>query len=631
MFEYMKYFKSLNYAISYCFILGITTFMVYAQNELPTRDKVADKYKWNLEDIFKSPADWYKEFTYLESDIKKFNNYKGKISKSAEQLYSYLQFSSEIGKRFSRAYLYAGLGRDTDLMSNDFQIMHEKIQKLGAEYSAITSFATPEILTINDKDFAKFLKDEVKLKNYEHDLLGLFKMKAHTLSAEEENLIAKLSPISSIPNNTYSILNDGELPFPTITLADGSSVQLSHGRYRAALYSLDREYRKAVYKGTYEPYNQLKGTFATLYNGRLKTRIINSEIRNYKSPIEASLFENDIPVSVYENLINVTNDNLKTLHRWASIKKKALKLSELHPYDTYVTLFPSTQREYTYDQAVEIALKALAPLGQEYVDAVKFGFDNRWIDVYETKNKRSGAYSNSSGAGPHPFILLNWNNTLDDVFTLVHEIGHNMHSYFSEKNQPYNYAGYSIFVAEVASITNEALLLDYLVENASTKEDKMALIEKFLIGAQSTFFRQTRFAEFEKVTHDRGLSGEVLTEEALTKLFADTYQKYWGPEMITDYEEGLSWARVHHLVKYNFYVYQYATGFAAAQALAGQIKSEGKPAIDRYLKFLSSGNSDYPINVLKKAGVDMASKQPIESTISRVNKYLDELEKLMNN
>lgn len=622
--------KTFLNAISLCLILGITSNMLIAQNELPTRDKIADKYKWNLEDVYKSHSEWNNEYTSLESEIKKFENFKGKISKSSKDLLSYLKFSSEIGKRFSRAYIYASLGRDTDLVSNDFQIMFEKMQKLGAQFSALTSFSTPEILQISDSDFNKFLKDEPNLKDFEHELRGIFKMKAHTLTADEENLLAKLSPISQIPNNTYSILNDGELPFPTIKLADGSDVKLSHGRYRAALYSLDREYRKAVYKGTYEPYEMLKGTFATLYNGRLKTRIINSEIRNYKSPIEASLSGNDIPVEVYDNLVSVTNENLKTLHRWASIKKRALKLDELHPYDTYVTLFPSTQKEYTYDEAVELSLKALAPLGKEYVDAVRYGFENRWIDVYETKNKRSGAYSNSSGAGPHPFILLNWNNTLDDVFTLVHEIGHNMHSFFSEKKQPFHYAGYSIFVAEVASITNEALLLDYLVENASSKEEKMALIEKYLIGAQATFFRQTRFAEFEKLTHDRGLSGEVLTEEALTKLFAELYQKYWGPEMITDYEEGLSWARVHHLVKYNFYVYQYATGFAAAQALAEQIKKEGKPAIDRYLQFLSAGSNDYPINVLKKAGVDMGSKAPVQSTISRINKYIDELEKLMN-
>ncbi len=625
----MDYIKTFYALISFCIITGISTTMVNAQTELPTRDKIADKYKWNLADMYKTPADWQKEFNALSADIKKFADFKGKISQSPKELLSYLEFSGAFSKRLSVAYIYASLGKDADLNNSEFQVMDDKMEKLGADFSAATSFSTPEILTISESDFENFLKKEPKLKGYEHLLRSIYKMKKHTLSASEENLLAQTSPIAQIPNSTYGILNDAELPFPTIKLKDGSEVKLSHGRYRAALYDLDRDYRKAVYKGTYEPYEMLKGTYSTLYNGRLKTRLINSEIRKYSNPIEASLYPDDIPVSVYENLLNVVNMNLPTLHRWAAIKKRVLKLDELHPYDTYVTLFPATQKTYTYDEAVELCIKALAPLGKEYIDAMKIGFANRWIDVYETKGKRSGAYSNSSGAGPHPFILLNWNNTLDDVFTLVHELGHNMHSYFTEKTQPYQYSGYSTFVAEVASITNEALLLDYLVDNAQSKEEKLALMEKFLIGAQATFFRQTRFAEFEKMTHDIGAKGEILTAEKLTELFASLYARYWGPEMITDYEEGLSWARVHHLIKYNFYVFQYSTGFAAAQALAEQIKKEGQPAIDRYLQFLSSGNSDYPINVLKNAGVDMASRAPIESTIARINKYLDDLEKLM--
>lgn len=623
--------KSLYTFLSICLILISSNNMLFSQPELPTRDKIADKYKWNLQDFYNSPNDWQNDYSTLDNKIKKIGKFKTKILESGKNLYDYLQFTNDVGKVLTRAYLYASLGKDMDLNNSEFQIMDDKMETIYAQYVEANSFFNPTLLTLSQKQFDDMINSEPKLKEYEHYLRGIFKMKKHSLSAEEESLLAKISPIFQIPNNTYSILNDAELPFPTIKLKDGSDVKLSHGRYRAALYSLDRDYRKAVYKGTYVPYEMLKGTYATLYNGRLKTRLINAGIRNYANPIEAALYENDIPVSVYDNLINVVNENLKSLHRWASIKKRALKLDELHPYDTYVTLFPSTQKSYTYDEVMEIALKALAPLGKEYIEALKFSFDNRWIDVYETKGKRSGAYSNSSGCGPHPFILLNWNNTLDDVFTLVHEIGHNMHSYFSEKNQPFQYSGYSTFVAEVASITNEALLLDYLVENAKSKDEKMALIEKFLIGAQTTFFRQTRFAEFEKITHDKGKAGEVLTSESLTKLFAEGYQKYWGPEMVTDYEEGLSWARVHHLVNYNFYVFQYSTGFAAAQALAGQIKSEGKPAIDRYLKFLSSGSSDYPINVLKKAGVDMASKKPIEQTIARINKYLDELEELMKN
>ena len=368
---------------------------------------------------------------------------------------------------------------------------------------------------------------------------------------------------------------------------------------------------------------------ADLYIGRATQRITSAKIRNYSSAVESSLKPNNIPISVYENLVKTTNANLKTQHRWASIKKKVLKLDELHPYDTYVSLFPSVNKTYTYDEAVDICRKALAPLGEEYIKAMEIGFKERWIDVYETKSKRSGAYSNSSGAGPHPFILLNWNNTLDDVFTLIHELGHNMHSFFTEKTQPFQYRDYATFVAEVASTANEALLFDYLLKNAGSKEEKLMLYEKFLTSVQATFFRQTEFAEFEKMIHERMEAGETFNADKLTAEFAKSYSTYWGPEMVTDYEEGLTWARIPHLMRYNFYVYQYATGFAAAFALTENIRKEGKPAIDRYLKFLSSGSSKYPIDILKDAGVDMNNEKAIMSLINTANKYLDELEKLI--
>jgi oligoendopeptidase F len=424
-------------------------------------------------------------------------------------------------------------------------------------------------------------------------------------------------------------LNDAELPFPKIKDPEGNEIQVSHGRYRAGLFSQDRDYRRDIYKATYVPYDMLKGTMAELYNGRGKERITFAKLRKYNSAVEAALKPNNIPVSVYENLVRVTRDNVKTLHRWAKIRKQVLKLDEFHPYDTYVSLFPSVSKEYTFEEAKEIALKALAPLGEEYIAAVKKSFDNRWIDVYETKSKRSGAYSNSSGSGPHPFILLNWNNTLDDLFTLVHEVGHNMHSYFTEKAQPFQYRDYATFVAEVASISNEALLTDYLLENAKTKEEKLMLYEKFLTGVQATFFRQTRFAEYEKIIHEKAEKGEFMTADMLTKEFASLYQYYWGDNMTVDYEEGLSWARIPHLFKYNFYVYQYATGFAAAFALTRNIKNEGRPAIERYLKFLSSGSSKYPIDILKDAGVDMTKPDAVEALIKKANEYLDELEQLI--
>lgn len=624
----MKNLKAI-YIVSVVAMLIIFTGKMNAQ-ELPTRDKIEDKYKWNLEDIYPSEDKWEADYKWVEGEISQVKKFKGKIGNSAENLLEVIKHEEDVEQKINRMAIYAFSYADLDLNNGHYQSMRDKLMKLVSEYSAASSFIQPEILEMDYATVKSYLAKKPALKPYEHMMERIFRMKEHSLPADQERILALMGPIEAVPSDAYTILNDAELPFPKIKDPDGNEVQLSHGRYRSGLFHENRDYRRDVYKGAYVPYDMLKGTFAALYKGRATTRITEAELRNYKSPIEAALYGNNIPVAVYDNLVESVNENLSTLHRWAEIKKKALGYDELHPYDTFVSLFPSVQKSYTYDEAVKIVVKALKPLGKEYNEALMKSINERWIDVFETKGKRSGAYSNSSGVGPHPFILLNWNNTLDDMFTLAHEIGHNMHSYFTEKYQPQQYANYSTFVAEVASITNEALLLDYLIENAESEEEKKALLEKFLVNAQQTFFRQTRFGEFEARVHRNMQEGKVYNADELTKLFGDLYKKYWGPAMVMDREEGLSWERIPHLFKYNFYVFQYSTSFAAAQALADKIKSEGQPAIDRYLTFLKSGNSDYPINVLKKAGVDMSTKQPIEQTITRINSYLDELERSMN-
>jgi len=596
---------------------------------LPNRDAIEDRYKWNLNDIYKTDADWETDYKIVSDRINQFSKFKGKIGTNAKSLLNALNEYFDIEMRYVKIYFYTTLSRDIDITNSTYQILHQRSQKLSSDFSAATAFFMPELMEIQYSKIEKFMKEEKGLKIFEHKLHDMFRSKPHTLSADEERLLAKLSPVMRIPSETYGILNDAELPFPTIIDNEGNELKLSHGRYRASLFSNSREYRRDVYKGTYKPYKQLIGTYATLYNGRLRTRLINSEIRRFDSPRAAALFDDNIPLEVYDNLVATVRQNIGSLHRWANLKKRVLQLDELHPYDTYASLFPSMTREYTFDEAKELMLESLKPLGEEYQKALIKCFENRWIDVYETQNKRSGAYSNGCGCGVHPYILLNWNNTLDDVFTLAHELGHNMHSYFTEKAQPYHYSNYSIFVAEVASTTNEALLLDYLVEKATTKEEKLALIEKYLLNTQHTFFRQTRFADFEMQTHERAAKGEIMTAEGLSELFGDLYKFYWGPAMVMDEEEALSWARVHHLTKYNFYVFQYSTGFAAAQAFADNIKKQGQPAIDKYLEFLASGNSDYSINVLKKAGVDMTSPEPIQKTLNKLNEYLDELERIL--
>lgn len=598
--------------------------------ELPKRGDIQDKYKWDLTHFYKTSADFEKDFATLKNVLPKYKNYAGKLN-SADQLAKFIKFHMENYRRYAKLIVYTGLAKDLDLADAASQTMNDRTSKLGAEYTAATSFIEPEILALPDGTIKKWVNSNKDLKEFEHYFDSMLRMKAHTLSADQEKLMAMVNPIGDVPEETYTILNDAELPFGTVKDENGQLVRISHGRYRSSLYSPDREYRKNVYKGTYEAYNSLLSTFAVLYNGRVNTRLIQSRVRNYNGVVESCLYPNNIPVSVYDNLISTTHKNIKSLHRWADLKKKALKLNELHPYDTYVTLFPGTEKKFTYEEGQELALKALAPLGKEYTDVLKRAFAERWIDVYETSGKRSGAYSNNCGCGVHPWILLNWGGTLDDVFTLVHELGHTMHSYFSEKTQPIQYNDYTTFVAEVASTTNEALLLDYLIEHAANETEEAALLEKYLVNAQSTFFRQARFGEFEKKTHELAEKGTFLNADELTKLFGDMYQEYWGPSMTTDREEGLSWARIPHLYHYNLYVFQYSTGFSAAQAFADQIKTQGQKGVDKYLNnFICAGSSVYPIDALRNAGVDMSTSKPIDDMLAKFNKYLDRLEKIID-
>ena len=597
--------------------------------ELPMRDQIDDKYKWKLTDLYKSEADFENDFQRVVQMAKQFSKHQGNITKSPQNLLNALNDFNNLWKNFSRLMIYASLLADTDVSIGRNQILQERTRKLASDIQAKTAFFSPELLAVDFTVIENFIKQEKGLQTYDFYLQQIFRMKPHTLSAETEQAIAKMGPIRTIPNTVYGVLNDVELPLPIIKDSDGNDQKVTHGRYRAALYSKDRAYRERVYKGIYEGYAQLINTFGALYNGRVSSRVAMANVRNFPSALEAAVFENNIPVEVFNNLVETVQQNVKTLHRWGEIKRKALQLDKIRPFDTYVTLFEETPKTYSYEEGVAMVRESLKPLGEEYIRILDSSVNNRWIDVFETRNKRSGAYSNSSGCGVHPWILLNWGGTLDDVFVLTHEIGHNVHSFLSEQKQPFHYMDYSIFVAEVASTTNEALLLDYLIKKATTVNEKMALIEKFLINAQVTFFRQTRFAEFEKMIHEKAEKGEYLSADELSKLFAERYQYYWGPAMETDKEEGFSWARVHHLTLYNFYVYQYSTGFAAAQALSEQIINEGQPAIDRYLDFLSSGSSDTPINVLKKAGVDMSTPTPIIQTIQKMERYMDELEELM--
>jgi oligoendopeptidase F len=473
------------------------------------------------------------------------------------------------------------------------------------------------------------LNNVAELRIYKHSFDDLLRFRKHTLDKEQEELLAMADEITQIPYNTYSLFTNADLEFPNVIDEDGNFVEISHSRYYAALYSKDRTYRENAFKAYLSVYRKNANSLSSLFNGNIKTNIFYARTRKYKSAREAALFKNNIPLSVYDNLIKSLSDNMEPMYRWASLKKKLLKIDELHPYDVYVTVFdPKLEKKYPYEEAVKLVLDSLKIMGNEYLGSLNKAFNNRWIDVYETKAKRSGAYSSGTTFGVHPYVLLNWTDLLNDVFTLAHEMGHNMHSYYTGLTQPYTYANYSIFLAEVASTFNENLLLDHLIKISESTDEKLFLLEKYLNNITTTVYRQVMFAEFEMLTHSKVENGDVLTPDKLCKLYKDIYQKYWGDKMVVDEEESYTWARVPHFY-YNFYVYQYATGFAASEALAAKVKLEGEPSVKKYMDFLKAGSSDYPINILKNAGVDMNSPEPILAVTKKMSQIIDEIENLI--
>ncbi len=520
------------------------------------------------------------------------------------------------------------LSKDLNLANTQYQGMYERVLLLHSKILAESAFVVPELLTISKEKLNRFFSENDELKVYEFEFADLIRTKDHKLTKDKEELLAWASPLGKLPYNTFSLFENADIEFPVVKDEEGNDIQISHGRYSAALFSTDREYRERVYKGYYKEFKKFTNTIGSLFNGNLKARIFTAKARKFKSTLEAALDANNIPTAVYDNLISTVEDNLQPMHRWCGLKKSVLKYEEIHPYDAYVTLFPAVKKKYHYPDAEKIVKDSLMILGDEYSANLEKAFNERWIDVYETKGKRSGAYSSGTTFGIHPYVLLNWNEGLNDVFTLTHEMGHNMHSYYTGKNQPYPYANYPIFLAEVASTFNEALLLDYLIEKTESVEEELYLIEKYLTNITTTFYRQTMFAHFEKDVHDLTEKGNILTPDKLCKLFGDIYQKYWGPEMKVDEEETYTWSRVPHFY-YNFYVYQYATGYAASEALVLKVKTEGKPAVDKYMNFLKAGSSDYAINILRAAGVDMTSPDPVNAVIHKMNSLLDRLEEIL--
>lgn len=597
---------------------------------LPSRENIEEKYKWNLTDIYKSIEDWETDFNWINDNLDGYKKFIGTLAISSEQLLKCFKFDDEIGIKLEHLYLYSMLAKDSDLRVGKFQSMDERIKSLSSKISTVSSFIKPELLQIPDIKLMGMIESNDELKIYRHSIEDLLRRKTHTLTKEEEEILALAGDFTPTSYNVFSIFTNADIQFPVILDEKGKDVQLSHGRYYAAMYSTDREYRERSFKSYFKPFIDFSNTLSVLFTGNLKSNIFNAKARKYNSAREAALDRNNIPVSVYDNLIKTVSDNIAPMHRWAGLKKKILELPELHPYDVYVTLFPAAfEKKYPYEEAKKIVYDALKPLGKNYLESLQTAFENRWIDVFETQAKKSGAYSSGTTYGVHPYVLLNWTDLLNDVFTLSHEMGHNMHSFYTGKTQPYVYSNYTIFLAEVASTFNESLLLEHFIKMAETPDEKLYFIEKYLNNVTSTFYRQTMFAEFEKLVYEKTEAGMALTSEDLCELYKSIYQKYWGPEMVIDKDEEYTWARVPHFY-YNFYVYQYATGFAASEVLSQKVIKEGLPAVEKYLNFLKSGSSDSSINILAKAGVNMDSPEPVSAVSKKMNSLLDEMETLIS-
>lgn len=597
------------------------------KKSLPKRNELDKKDTWAIEDLYATDELWQEEYDKIKELIPKAGEYQGRLSKSGDLLLSFLQLSDEINQHLERVYVYANQKYHEDTANAVYQDLSNKANALVVQVNSAMSFATPEILAIPEEMITQFRSENEELKLYDFYLQDILRIKPHVLSGEMEALLADAGELADTPGNIYSMFDNADLKFPEIKDEDGESVRITHGRFIKMMESSDRRVRKDAFQGLYDTYKSYRNTLAATFSANVKQEVFFAKARKYNSTLERNLDAGNIPVEVYTNLIAAVHENMNLMHRYVSLRKKLLGLEEMHMYDLYAPLVADVKMELPFEEAKEIVAKGLEPLGEDYLNILQEGFKSRWIDVYENENKRSGAYS-WGAYGTHPYVLLNYNDTLDNVFTLAHEMGHAIHSYHSDREQPYIYAGYKIFVAEVASTCNESLLIDYMLKHTEDKKEKAYLINHFLEKFKRTLFRQTMFAEFEMLTHQMVERGESLTAESLCKVYHDLSIAYFGDDIVIDPEIDMEWARIPHFYK-TFYVYQYATGYSAAIALSRRILSEGEPAVKDYIRFLSSGSSNYPIELLKTAGVDMGTKEPVNQALKLFEELLDQMEELM--
>lgn len=595
--------------------------------KLPKRNEVPQELKWRLEDIYADEQAWEKDYQWVKQVLPKAEDIKGTLDQSAEQLQKGLDYYAALSEKIEKLYVYAHMKKDEDNANTQAQVLSDRAQAILVEGTSATSFLIPELLTIPEESINNWLSTQEGLKVYDHFLHEVNRRRDHVLSAEQEHILAMAGELATAPRTIYTMLNNADLRFPNVHDENGEEIELTKGRFIQLMESRNRDVRKEAFKTLYETYGKQRNTIASTLNSSIKKDIFFSKARKYESSREASLDENNIPVSVYDSLIDAIGKNMDAMYKYVSLRKHALGVDELHMYDLYVPIVKDIDMKIPYNRAKEMVAEGLNPLGEEYLSILQEGYNNGWIDVMENEGKTSGAYSWGSYSA-HPYVLLNYQDNVDNVFTLAHEMGHAIHSYLSNKNQPYIKAEYKIFVAEVASTLNEILLTEHLLSTLEDPKQKAYIMNHYLEQFRGTVYRQTMFAEFEKTIHGMAESGQPLTFEGMSEIYRGLNEKYYGPDMYVDDEISMEWMRIPHFYT-SFYVYQYATGFCAAAALAKQILEEGKPAVDRYIQFLSGGGSDYPINLLKKAGVDMTTVDPINTSLNTFSDMVDRLEQLI--
>lgn len=596
------------------------------KGELPSRQDIESIYRWKLEHIYGTVEEWEQDYQRVEKGIQEFSRYRGNLSSSEELMANCLELEEDLGISMGKIFVFSNMKSHEDTSITDNQALADRAMSLMVRYSTATSFIVPEVNSLPEEILRGYMDSE-ELSEYRFFFENILRMKDHVLSPAEEEIMARTGEMAHAPENIFSMLTNADIKFPAVMDENGNKVELTEERYFSLIKAKDRKVRKSAFRALHRTYRKFENSLAAMYSSSVKTDIFSSQTRRYFSSLEAALDNNNIPADVYTNVIDTVNANLEPLHEYVALRKRGLGVKKLHMYDLYVPIVEEFSRDIPYEKAVEMVLEGVAPMGEGYLELMKKGFNEGWVDIYENRGKRKGAYSWGS-YGTHPYVLLNYNSTLRDVFTVAHEMGHALHSWFSHSNQPYIYGDYTIFLAEVASTTNEALLIEHLLSKSDDVEEKKYLLNYYLEQIRTTVYRQTLFAEFEKKTHELAENGQALTKDLMCGLWHELNERYYGPGITVDKDIDIEWARIPHFYS-AFYVYQYVTGYAAATAFSRKILSGEPGARKGYLEFLKKGSSDYSINILKKAGVDMSVPAPLEQTIAVFRKKLAELDSLL--